>query len=68
MALAPTIITRRDVHEYIIVNNVSGSLQDKKNSALKFVLSTFNFYEHDDGFQKAVTDIKKCLALQMFNK
>lgn len=27
MALKP-IITRRDVHEYIIINNMSGSLQD----------------------------------------
>lgn len=67
MALIP-IITRRDVHEYIIVNNVSGSLQVKKNSALKLVLNTFNFDEYNVKFQKAVVDIKKCLAVQMFNR
>jgi hypothetical protein len=44
MALKP-VITRLDTHEYIIVNNVSSSLQEKKNSALKLVLNTFNFDE-----------------------
>lgn len=67
MALKP-IITRLDVHEYIIINNKSGSLKEKKNSALKFVLNTFNFDEHNVEIQVAVTDIKKCLALQMFNR
>lgn len=67
MALKP-IITRLDIHEYIIVNNVSGSLQEKKNSALKLVLNTFNFDEHNVEIQAAVADIKKCLALQMFNR
>jgi hypothetical protein len=63
MALKP-IITRLDVHEYIYNRFITR----KKNSALKLVLNTFNVVKHNVEIQVAVADIKKCLALQIFNR
>lgn len=55
-------ITRGNLHECILTNSTTHTIQEKKNIALNYVVNTLKINKDDNDVQNVIEEIMRCLA------
>lgn len=61
-------ITRGNLHECILTNSTTHTIQEKKNIALNYVLNALKINKDDNDVQNVIEEITRCLATSFFNR
>lgn len=61
-------ITRGNLHECILTNSTTHTIQEKKNIALNYVLNALKINKDDNDVQNIIEEITRCLATSFFNR
>jgi hypothetical protein len=67
MALLNKII-RGNLHERILTNSTTHTIQEKKSVALNYVLNALKINKDDNDVQNVIKEITRCLTTSFFNR